>query len=203
MPELSLAKAVYLLGVGGFTLAALISDVRTKRIPNILNVVSLAVALLVHMMFYSGLNHETFYHGLGYALGGFAVGFGVLFVLWMVGGGGGGDVKMMGALGAWLGPKQTITVLGIAAVFVVILTMLVAVWSLLTRGISGTRKKYLPESEDPNASRKKKKKNRKTPLMSVEQRKQRRVMAYAVPVALATWLLLGLDLFGQLPPLLK
>lgn len=36
---------------------------------------------------------------------GLVVGLGLLFIPWMLGGIGGGDVKLLAALGAWLGPK--------------------------------------------------------------------------------------------------
>lgn len=36
---------------------------------------------------------------------GLLVGLGLLFIPWMLGGIGGGDVKLLAALGAWLGPK--------------------------------------------------------------------------------------------------
>jgi prepilin peptidase CpaA len=41
--------------------------------------------------------------GIFYALGGFAVGFFPAFVVFALGGMGGGDVKLLGAIGAWSG----------------------------------------------------------------------------------------------------
>lgn len=43
--------------------------------------------------------------GLLFSLAGFAVGFVVFFALWILGVCGGGDVKLVAAVGAWLGPR--------------------------------------------------------------------------------------------------
>ena len=79
-----------------FTVVCLVTDVRTGRLPNWLTVPMFALGFLVHTLAHRWL-------GLQFSLLGFATGFGVLFVLWVFGGGGGGDVKMMSALGAGSG----------------------------------------------------------------------------------------------------
>ena len=84
----TLASAVML-----FTGLAFLCDLKTRRIPNWLTVISLVLALAFHLT-------TGGWPGLLAALGGFAVGFGILLVLWLIGGGGGGDVILMGALGA-------------------------------------------------------------------------------------------------------
>jgi Flp pilus assembly protein protease CpaA len=60
--------------------------------------------------------------GFLFALIGGLVGFALLFVLWILGSCGGGDVKLFTALGAWLGPLYTLYVLfvslGVLSVFV-------------------------------------------------------------------------------------
>ena len=52
--------------------------------------------------------------GIGplWALAGFAVGFSLLIVPWLLGGGGMGDVKMLAALGTWLGPLLVLVAFG-------------------------------------------------------------------------------------------
>jgi prepilin peptidase CpaA len=57
------------------------------------------------------------------------VGFGILFVFYAMGGMGGGDVKLMGGIGAWLGTPLTVVlflassvVAGIYALVVVLMT---------------------------------------------------------------------------------
>lgn len=82
---------------------AVFTDLKSRQIPNWLTVSSLVIAMLFHF-FSGGLP------ALLLSLGGFATGFGILFVLWIIGGGGGGDVKLMGALGAWVGPMPTLLI---------------------------------------------------------------------------------------------
>ena len=186
MPEITLGKAVFAIGVCVFTAIALYTDIRFKKISNKLNVTSLGVAFLVRTVFYKDLGDAAFYNGILSAAAGFAIGFGVLFVLFVIGGGGGGDVKFMAALGAWIGPRMTIAVLALGAAFVVILTIVIALWSILTRGYSGTQQKYLENEADGDNDRKRKKKNRRSKPLTTEQRKQRRMSAttyHPVPTA--------------------
>lgn len=49
--------------------------------------------------------------GLLFALAGFAVGFGIFFLFWLVRICGGGDVKLYAAVGAWIGPYLAFLVL--------------------------------------------------------------------------------------------
>jgi prepilin peptidase CpaA len=77
-----------------------VSDVRARRIPNWLSYGSLAIALALRGILGS-------WHGLEQALGGMLVGGGIFFVLFLVGGMGAGDVKLMAAVGAWAGLKQS------------------------------------------------------------------------------------------------
>jgi len=81
--------------------AACISDVRTRRIPNALTFGAAAVAL-VYGLVGGGLP------GLGTAAGGWLVGCGLFLPFFLLGGMGAGDVKLLAALGAWLGPYMTV-----------------------------------------------------------------------------------------------
>jgi prepilin peptidase CpaA len=77
------------------------SDIRTYRIPNYL---TYGCAL-------AGLGYQLGFHswaGGGTALLGIVVGFSLLIVFYWMGGMGAGDVKALAALGAWLGPLQTL-----------------------------------------------------------------------------------------------
>ena len=77
---------------------ACISDLRTRRIPNVLTFGAAAGAFGFFLA-------ERGIAGLGWAAGGWAVG-GLMFLpLFALRGLGGGDVKLMAALGAWLGPS--------------------------------------------------------------------------------------------------
>src|SRR3954467_2743703 len=91
--------APYILAalVASYTVAAAALDYRTRKIPNWLTVPSAIAALLFHTVTGGGT-------GFLWALAGFGVGFVLLILPWTLGGGGMGDVKLLAALGAWLGP---------------------------------------------------------------------------------------------------
>ena len=93
----------------GASLLAAILDIRTRRIPNALTLPLLGVGLM-YALGTAGVA------GLGDALGAcllLALPYIVLFVL---AGGGAGDAKMMGAIGAWLGLQAGLVVLVAVAV---------------------------------------------------------------------------------------
>lgn len=108
------------IGVVVFIGIALYTDLKSRRIPNALNVTSLVIALVLHTAL-GGLN------GFLFSLGGFAVGFGILFLLWIIGGGGGGDMKMMGAAGAWVGAFPILAIFIASAFFAILCTIVLMV----------------------------------------------------------------------------
>ena len=94
MTELFTLNSSIAMGVG-FT--ACVTDLRSRRIPNVLTFGAAAAALVYGAVTggWSGLGSAT----LGWLIG--ALAFIVPFAL---GGLGGGDVKLLAAIGAWLGP---------------------------------------------------------------------------------------------------
>ncbi|MCL4500297.1 MAG: prepilin peptidase [Deltaproteobacteria bacterium] len=77
------------------------TDLRSNRIPNCL---TLGGAL-------AGLGYHLGFHGLPGLLNGLmglGLGFALLICFYWLGGLGAGDVKALAALGAWLGPLQTV-----------------------------------------------------------------------------------------------
>ncbi len=76
-------------------------DFAERRVPNWLNAAIAAGGLTAQAMFF-GLDGVT----TGFL--GLLLGFGVLIVPWLMHGMGAGDVKLMAAIGAWLGPWLTL-----------------------------------------------------------------------------------------------
>jgi prepilin peptidase CpaA len=76
---------------------ACLVDLRTRRIPNVLTFGAAACALVFHVVV-GGAG------GLTDALLGWLVGMAILLAPYALGGMGAGDVKLLGAVGAWLGP---------------------------------------------------------------------------------------------------
>lgn len=90
-----------LLVVPPATIYASIIDYRERRVPNWLNA-ALALSGILAQFSYFG------WTGVGTALAGLGVGFGVLIVPWAMHAMGAGDVKLMAAIGAWFGPWMTL-----------------------------------------------------------------------------------------------
>ena len=108
----------------GFTVVAAVVDWRTNKLPNWLTVSCFASALAFHFVagfFGENAGISQALAQTGWALAGFATGFGILFVMWVCGWGGGGDVKMMGAMGAWLLPTLTLYVFILTALLTLVM----------------------------------------------------------------------------------
>jgi Flp pilus assembly protein protease CpaA len=72
--------------------------------------------------------------GLLFSLAGFALGFVLFFVMWILGACGGGDVKLFAAVAAWLGPTLAVMVLLITIVLVMAIVVVRIVWTTISRG---------------------------------------------------------------------
>jgi prepilin peptidase CpaA len=76
---------------------ACVTDWRTRRIPNVLTIGASLAALLFHTLAPTGI-------GFFGSLSGWCVGAAIMFVPFALRGLGGGDVKLLAAIGAWTGP---------------------------------------------------------------------------------------------------
>jgi prepilin peptidase CpaA len=91
------AQAVVILGVAVLCIAAVTSDLTTRRIPNAITLSALALALAVHLV-------SGGWGGLAMSVAGAVIAGLPLAIPWKMGGIGGGDVKFLAAAGAFLGP---------------------------------------------------------------------------------------------------
>jgi prepilin peptidase CpaA len=175
MIDLSLAEILLILVVTPLTAVAAFTDLRTCRIPNKLTLPALLLGLVFQLVFHP--HAPTLLGSLIDAAKAFGIGFGTFFVLWLVGGGGGGDAKLMGALSLWLGSRMTIAVLITSTVIVVVGTLAVVGWQALFHG--GMRKARERARGAGRAFH--------ATTAAVKGPPQRRIMTFAFPVALATW----------------
>ena len=84
-------------------IVAALWDLKSRRIPNVLTFGSALAAIIVHAYF-GGLP------GAGWSVLGWLVGLAFFLPFFALGGMGAGDVKLLAALGAWLGPGATVWV---------------------------------------------------------------------------------------------
>ena len=108
--------------VAAITIAAIAcaTDLRNRRIPNWLTFGAAAVALLVHAWMTGAAGVQT-------SVGGWLLGVALFLPFFALRGLGGGDVKLLGAIGAWLGPSAVLYVAFHAAIAGGILAVIVAV----------------------------------------------------------------------------
>jgi prepilin peptidase CpaA len=168
-----------------FTAVCAVLDWRTRIIPNWLTVPVFALGLLFHAIV-GALSGPQFSFGglasgLQFSFLGFATGFGLLLVLWLIGGGGGGDVKMMGALGAWLGSWHTIEAFLASAVATIFIGAVAVIGravfqSASTTGKSGRGSLMRRGKDDP--------------------KRIGRLMPYALPLAVGAWAVLVMAWIG-------
>ena len=99
-----IARAMQWSGAIALAAAACWVDVRTRRIPNRLTFSAAALGLVTATVAHGGA-------GAIASAAGLLAGLAIFFPLFLLRGLGAGDVKLMGALGAWLG---TSVILGVA-----------------------------------------------------------------------------------------
>jgi prepilin peptidase CpaA len=98
MNELWTLKSAIVVSVG---LAACVTDLRSRRIPNVLTF-GAAGAALVYAFGVAG------WSGVASSALGWLVGAAVFFIPFALGGLGAGDVKLLAAMGAWVGPANAV-----------------------------------------------------------------------------------------------
>ena len=192
---------VFVVALASFTLATAYTDTYRWKIPNKLTIPFFGLGLVYQLCFWGIGSSMSLMdnHGLIDGLAGFSLGFGLYFLLWIVAGGGGGDVKLMGALGAWLGFKLTFFLIITSLVMVVVDGVIVTIFKSLRMGMKNFKKQHLATGKIDEKGK---------PVFlketNVEKRK-RRILPFAIPVAMAVWLVMlsnavGIIKGGQLGP---
>ena len=156
--------------VGALLAIACVSDLRTRRIPNLLTFSAAAGALLFHLV--TGGPSAAAWSVVGCLLGAL-----LFFPMFALRGMGAGDVKLLAAIGAWIGPGQVVIAALVTSVAGGVLGVVVAlsagylttafsnVWMLLTHWrVAGVRA---------------------VPEVTLQHNRGPR-LAYAVPIAIGT-----------------
>jgi prepilin peptidase CpaA len=133
-------------------------DIATRRIPNWLTAGAALAAVAFHL--YTGG-----FSGAAFSFGGLLVGLAIFFPIFALGALGGGDVKLMACLGAWLGPVSALWIALYAAIAGGVMAVVISVargytgrafdniWLLLTHwrvgGIRPLPELTLKESKGP------------------------------------------------------
>ena len=161
--------AVFVVAVGLYVVLAAATDARMHRVPNYLTVPAALMGLAYHGLAPTGW-------GVLVSLAGFGVGFALLFVPWLLGGSGMGDVKLLAALGAWLGPECVLAAFAVSTVLAAVAALAIMIHGGTTRGVFKTMNRFAAARRSTDKSTKK---------------RPARAMPFAVPVAVSTWTVLA------------
>jgi prepilin peptidase CpaA len=100
----------------GLLVWAAVVDLRRRRIPN-----WMTGALVASGLAQSGLAFWSLTSGQAWA--GLGAGFALTFVLFALGGMGGGDVKLFAGIGAWVGPMRVLEIFAAEAVIGMVIVL--------------------------------------------------------------------------------
>lgn len=111
--------------VGGL---ATVEDLRSRTISNWLCLFGLIAGLAAHTVMDG-------WSGLGVSLLGSLIGFAVFLIFFLLGGMGGGDIKLMAAFGAILGKRQIVTAAVMAALVGGVMALIYVVYKKLRQAV--------------------------------------------------------------------
>jgi prepilin peptidase CpaA len=108
------------ISVGTLLTIACVTDLRSRQIPNVLTLMAAATALVYHLA-------TGGWTAAGWSFAGLSLGILLFFPMFALRGMGAGDVKLLGALGAWLGPGQVAIVALATSIVGGVMAVIVAV----------------------------------------------------------------------------
>ncbi len=111
------------------TILASVYDVRKRKIPNILTGMSIVIALVLHLALMGWMDLATS------ALAGIVSG-GFLFLFYLAGGIGAGDVKLMSAIGCFIGFHSILLLLFVTTLCGAALGLIVAIRKKMLRRVA-------------------------------------------------------------------
>jgi prepilin peptidase CpaA len=160
-----------LILLAGLLTIAVVNDLRFQKIPNILTFPAMALAIAYHSWF-SGLE------GFLFSIEGIGLGMAVLIAFHLFGGMGAGDVKLMGAVGGFLGPKGVFIAFLLTALTGGIYSLVI----LAFKGyLMGTLKRYGTMFKSYIVTR-------KIVYVSASKEESKLRLCYGVPIAMGTLL---------------
>ncbi|MDP4098868.1 A24 family peptidase [Paenibacillus sp. P96] len=109
------------IGCAVFLAAALVTDLRSMKIPNKLTLPAVLSGLAVH-----GVSGG--WEGLLFACAGLGTGFGLLLVMYWMGAVGAGDVKLFAGIGAWLGSVFVLQSAVYSVLFAGLIGLMIVLW---------------------------------------------------------------------------
>ncbi len=186
-------KIIFVIAVVVFTVTAAIWDVRYRKLPNWLTVSSflagIAFAVVMGALGQDGktMSQWVFNHALLGAL----VGFGPLFLLYLIGGGGAGDTKLITAIGAWLGPFETFLTYVLGTVIGIVGSGIYMMFKASTQGVTQVKRDHFDRRSESSKSKKKK------PSDSAREQKlrtRRALIPLGLAFAISTWVILAFGL---------
>ncbi|MDO4551654.1 MAG: A24 family peptidase [Planctomycetia bacterium] len=206
---------IFSFAVAAYTLTAAITDAWKRKIPNWLTFPTAAAGILFHLTLFVwnwarpfSLPHDEagkftltaevmeFILSIGpWAFLGFLVGFFLLFLPALFGGSGMGDVKLLAALGAWLGVYGILLAFSFGVLIAAVCVIFIFLAQGPARGMRRMRK-VMQDTKDATDTTKKKKSVSKKPGSVPKPRA--RMLPFGVPMALGTWCFLYLLLSGQI-----
>ena len=118
--------------LGVVVVVSAVTDVRSGRVPNAVTYPAIAVGLIVHTLL-GGLRGEGPGMGLYASAIGLTVGFLPMLAVWLAGGIGGGDAKLMAAVGALTGWRFALSVLFYGLIAAMVLALIVMLRKRIVR----------------------------------------------------------------------